>query len=132
MKHFSFLFLVMIFFISCKPDKKDPVVIKLGTYKGQFFHTSPNIYHAPSNVTLNFTDQKFSGNSDQTYFPAICSGLYEMGDQEITFVNECFWPTHFNGNYILNGKYRVKIVGEVLELTKQSGDDTYQYKLQKK
>jgi hypothetical protein len=131
MKHFSFLLLVIVFFISCKPDKKDPVVIKPGIYKGQFYHTSPYIYHAPSNVTLTFTDQRFSGTSDQERFPAICRGAYKMADHEIEFVNECPWTADFDWNYILNGKYKAKITGNSLELTKQSGNDIYQYKLEK-
>lgn len=131
MKHLFLFFLINIFFISCGPDKEDPVVIQPGTYKGQFYHTSQNTNIDPSNVTLTFTDQKFSGSSDKTYFPAICNGSYKVTDQEIEFINGCSWPANFDWNYILNGKFKIKVTGNSLELTKQSGNNTYYYKLQK-
>jgi len=52
MKNLLLFLSIIIVFISCKHDKKDPVVLQPGTYKGQFYHTSPVIYIQPSNVTL--------------------------------------------------------------------------------
>ena len=109
----------LVLFISCEQDETisiEPLI--LGTYKGQFIRVSPNAKHAASNVTLTFTGNSFSGESDVIKYPAICNGTYKITGQEVDFVNTCPWTAEFDWSYILNGKFEITINGTQLEMRK--------------
>ncbi|MBA4055857.1 MAG: hypothetical protein C0490_14170 [Marivirga sp.] len=100
-----------------------------GRYKGVFTRSSPLAKYASSHVTLTFTENKFSGESDQRNYPAICNGTYRVTGSEIEFTNECMWTADFDWTYILKDKFYLRIDGDKMELTKSEGDHTDQYTL---
>lgn len=101
-----------------------------GIYKGKFTRSSPLAKYASSNVTLTFTENKFSGDSDQQNYPAICNGTFKVTGSEVEFVNECMWTADFDWSYILKDKFTIRFDGDILELTKSVGDNTDQYTLE--
>lgn len=120
-------------FISCKKNKNDNQRIT-GTYKGTFQRYGPAVDGAVANVTLNFNDNKFSGESNMQYYPAICTGKFSVNGSKINFESECMWPADFDWSLILNGEYEVTINGNNLEIIRSyNGIVFYQdhYKLVK-
>jgi len=126
----AFIWLVLFAFISCEQDDLSQISeLPIGTYKGQFIRTNPQIKFAPSNVTLTFTADRFYGESDVNKYPAICNGTYILNSREIEFTNECIWTADFDWGSILSGKFQFTRNGDQLELIKYSGEDAYLYKL---
>ena len=116
--------------ISCENnDINKNTVIPIGTYKGQFVRSSPYSKYSPSNVTLTFTADRFSGESDRINYPAICNGTYKIVGQEIEFTNDCAWTAEFDWSYILSGEFQLKSDSIQLEMTKYSNGQTDYYKL---
>jgi hypothetical protein len=114
------LFVLFLAFLSCEEDDlrtNDKLLI--GTYKGEFVRLSPWSKSRPSNVILNFTANSFSGSADQAKYPAICHGSYHIVGDEIEFTNECPWTAEFDWTLILSGKYKIKIDGNKLEMSKE-------------
>jgi hypothetical protein len=100
-----------------------------GTYKGQFIRSSPLARYAPSEVTITFSENKFSGQSDKVNYPAIGSGAFRVVGNEIEFVNENMWTADFDWTYILKEKFKMIFDGKRLEMIKSSDDHTDQYTL---
>lgn len=122
-----FLFLLGLS-ASCEEEpQKELMAVEPGVYKGQFIRTSPYAKYAPSNVTLEFTSNRFSGQSEKTNFPAICSGIYSVETTEINFENECFFTADFDWTLILNGTYQLKLTGSQLEMTRVQNEITDKY-----
>jgi hypothetical protein len=116
------------FSASCEDEnQKELMAIVPGIYKGQFIRTSPYAKYAPSDVTLEFTSNRFSGQSEVTNFPAICSGTFSVEGTEISFENECFFTADFDWTLILNGTYQLKVTGSKLEMTRVQNEITDKY-----
>ena len=123
----------MCLLISC--EDKDININKntnltLGTYKGQFIRSNPNSKFAPSNITLTFTCDKFSGESDKEKYPAICNGTYKITGQEIEFFDACAWTADFDWTYILNGKFTLTTDGRKVEMRRSQNGQSDSYKLE--
>jgi hypothetical protein len=120
----------LVVFISCQDDESiNNKVLIQGTYKGQFFRVSPDANYEASNVTISFTSNRFSGESDVIKYPAICNGTYKINGQEIDFLNTCPWTAEFDWSYILNGKFEFTINGNQLEMKKELNGVSDYYKL---
>lgn len=100
-----------------------------GTYKGVFTRSSPLAKYASSNVTLTFMENKFSGESDQKNYPAICNGTFKVIGSEIEFTNECIWTADFDWTYILKDKFKLRRDGDKIEMIKSEDGHTDQYTL---
>jgi hypothetical protein len=121
----------MCLLISCEyNDINNNTDLTLGTYKGQFISSNPYAKFAPSNITLTFTPDKFSGESDNAKYPAICNGTYKITGQEIEFFNACPWTADFDWTYILNGKFTLTTDGRQLEMRRSQNGQSDYYKLE--
>jgi hypothetical protein len=128
MKWVIFCFSLLGFSASCEDGPKEELMaIKPGIYKGQFIRTSPYAKYTPSNVTIEFTSDQFSGQSQVTDFPAICSGTFSIEGTEINFENECFFTADFDWTLILKGTYQFKVTGIQLEMTRVQSEITDKY-----
>jgi hypothetical protein len=122
---------VFTFLISCEYNEINrSAAFPLRTYKGQFIRSSPTIKYSPSNVTLTFTEDRFSGESDRMKYPAICNGTYTITGNEIEFTNNCAWTAEFDWSYILSGKFQISFDSSRLEMTKSSAGMTDYYRLE--
>lgn len=124
------LTILLFTFFSCG-YKASHTMTKLpqGTYKGQFTRSSPLARYAPSEVTITFSENKFSGQSGKVNYPAIGSGTFKVVGNEIEFVNENMWIADFDWTYILKEKFKMSFDGKKLEMIKSSDDHTDQYSL---
>lgn len=130
---YAFILFSAIFsdlFYSCSPRNiNNTEVLLQGTYKGVFTRSSPLARYAPSNVTITFTDNKFTGDSDKPNYPAICNGTFKVTGSEVEFLNECMWTADFDWSYILKDKFTLRTDGDKMELIKTVGDNTDHYTL---
>jgi hypothetical protein len=104
-----------------------------GTYTGTFLRTSPLIRYQPSEVTITFEGNRFSGSSSIPKYPAICRGTYSISQSTITFADECFWTADFDWNLILSGSFSITLSGDELVLERSYGEfDHDRYVLRRK
>ena len=128
MKKFGFIF-VLLFFISC--EKKDEQIdrkIPDGKYTGTFHREIVWSDNDTANITMTFSSDKWTGNSEKMYYPALCKGTYKIIGDTIIFENECFWPAHFDWSLILGEKYAFKQTENVIEFSRDyrsATTDTY-------
>ncbi|WP_345006982.1 hypothetical protein [Snuella lapsa] len=74
-----------------------------------------------SNVTLDFNNGIYSGESEVVKFPAICNGNYSISNNSIQFQNECIWTAEFDWTLILSDEWRYGLSGNTLILSKTNG-----------
>jgi hypothetical protein len=115
----SYILLVLFFaglgFASCdKNDGTAQAALKAGTYTGEFSRFSPDGRCTPANVTLVLENNTFLGYSDMAKFPAIGTGSYKLSGAEIEFTDRQIWTAEFDWTYILNGKFKMKAIGDEL------------------
>ena len=132
MRHSLFILLYLtLFAISCR--KTNPAfIITDGTYVGTFQRLTLNGGQI-SNVTITFSANNWTGQSQFSKYPALCSGTYKTtGANKVTFENACAWTAEFDWTLILSQDYEIKLVGNKLEITREySGGYTDIYNLTK-
>jgi hypothetical protein len=106
------------------------LLIPNGIYKGTFQRRTSNGGQI-SNVTISFSANTWTGQSEFAEYPALCHGTYlENGIDSMRFENNCPWTAEFDWTLILSRSYKIKISGKELELTRDY-NNTYSdiYKL---
>jgi hypothetical protein len=115
---------------SCEYEQADKLAaVKPGVYKGQFIRSSPYAKFSPAQVTIEFTGDRFTGQSDVIKYPAICSGTFRVEGNEIIFNNECFFTADFDWTLILQGNYQYQVKDNQLEITRIQNEVTDRYVL---
>lgn len=111
--------IVLISFIGCKKDtNKSPEHIPDGVYTGTFQRQLAFGGGAIANVTLTFTSNTWTEESDMPKYPALCYGTYLIENQKIIFSSDCIWTAEFDGTLILGGEYTFSLNGNQLEFVK--------------
>ena len=124
-----FLWASMLILSSCESEKNNNLKIPDGTYNGTFQRQSAfGGVGEISNVTITFSSYTWTGESDKAKYPALCHGKYKLGDQIITFTNECIWTADFDWTLILSGDFNYTYDGKLLEMIRDyrgPSTDTY-------
>jgi hypothetical protein len=127
MKKLIFIFLIVIISItSC--DKSHNDKIPDGVYTGTFQRQLAFGGGDTANVTLTFSSNTWTGQSDITKYPALCHGTYSIDKQKIIFTNDCSWTDEFDGTLILGGEYTLSLNGNQLGFIRDyrgPSSDTY-------
>lgn len=111
------LLFVTLFAVSCKKTNYD-FEIREGTYVGTFQRLTSNGGQI-SNVTINFSANSWTGQSEYVKYPALCRGTYKVtASNNVTFENTCAWTAEFDWTLILSGDYKIKITGNKLEISR--------------
>lgn len=128
---FSALLCLALLAISCKKTSPD-LVIPEGTYVGTFQRLTAGGGQL-SNVTITFSGNDWTGQSQFAKYPALCHGTYQVnGGYGVTFENACFWTAEFDWTLILSQAYKLKIAGNTLEISRDyNGSSRDIYKLTK-
>jgi hypothetical protein len=112
----SFILLAVVSANSCK-KANEPVANLNGTYKGTFQRKVSGAGDA-ANVTLNFSADKWNGQSQTAKYPALSEGTFSIKGDSISFKNESMWTAEFDWSLILNGGYQLKSSGKNLVISK--------------
>lgn len=120
--------------LSCSKDMfQDPVTASLsdGTYVGTF-QRQTLASSTPSAVSLTLSNGNWTGNASVDRYPALCSGTYTIGSNQVQFEDTCTWTADFDWSLILDGTYDITQYDDTLVLTKQQGNSTVDiYKLKR-
>lgn len=118
MRHIiSALLCMTLFAVSCKKTSPD-VLIPEGTYVGTFQRLT-SAGGQTSNVTITFLANNWTGQSQFAKYPALCHGTYKSSGADIvTFENACPWTAEFDWTLILSGEYKVNLVDNNIEISK--------------
>lgn len=111
-----FLVLIVTLGSSCK--KNDNQAIKLsGTYAGTF-QRKVSGSGAVSNVSLNFSDNAWNGESQTVKYPALSHGTFSTTGNKINFKNESALTAEFDWSLILSGDYDIALSGNKITISK--------------
>ncbi len=127
---FLFAIFLSVLTISCKKDKRNSSILS-GIYKGTFQRSYSNVV---SSVTLNLSSKRFTGESQQHHYPAICNGSFSVAQDSVSFVNDCIFTADFDWNYILSGKFKLLDLGDSLFIKREYNGTIFYfdvYKLKK-
>jgi hypothetical protein len=128
MKRMLTLFAALTLFFSCsKNDDDKNMTLPEGMYIGTFHRTGMDT----AIVSLTFEGNRYSGQSDQTKYPSICHGSYEVYDKNIHFTDSCTWIANFDWTLILNGTYSITRDNNELRFSRTNGNITDDYILRK-
>jgi len=122
------LFSVVIFSIilhSCESDHKNATEIPIGIYSGTFQRQLAFGGGEIANVSITFSENSWTGQSDRPKYPALCHGTFSLDNDKIIFTNECAWTAEFDWSLILSGTYDLTLNEKQLVITKgYSGPST--------
>ena len=115
---FSIVFCFTLFAVSCKKTSSDAVIPE-GTYVGTFQRLTSEGGQL-SNVTITFSENNWTGQSQLAKYPALCRGAYKAGGyNKVTFENACPWTAEFDWTLILSGEYKLSLRGNTIEISKE-------------
>jgi hypothetical protein len=129
MKYMALLIALGTILLSgCNKAKEDQPFA--ANYKGTFVRMGDSPAYSPiiADVTLNFTENTFSGTSNSKNYPAICSGSFDISQSKINVNNSCFFTADFDGTLIFQGAYNYEIKGDSLSIWRtypNGGEDVY-------
>lgn len=111
-------------FILAGCDKTEDVPSFAAHYKGYFVRTSGSSLENPvvSNVTIDFTENKFYGTTAIKNYPAICNGSFSISQSKIKIVNNCMFTADFDWTFIFNGEYNYELSGDHLRIWRDYPD----------
>ena len=112
----SFILLLVVSAGGCKKGN-EPVANLNGTYKGTF-QRKVSGQGAVSNVTLNFSADSCTGQSQTAKYPALSEGTFSIKGDSISFKNSSMWTAEFDWSLILDGKYELKSSGKNMVISK--------------
>ena len=106
-----------IFAVSCKKTLSN-YLIPEGTYVGTFQRITSTGGEI-SKVTITFSANNWTGQSQFAKYPALCRGTYKVNSADkITFENTCPWTAEFDWTLILSQDYKIKMVGSDIEISR--------------
>lgn len=96
-----------------------------GRYTGIFNRTGMDT----SQVSLVFNGASFIGETNQSNYPALCKGNYDINYNSIHFTDSCAWTANFDWSLILSGDYNINFNEGTVRIWKTNGNITDEYLL---
>jgi hypothetical protein len=117
--------ILAIIIASCESDHENTTEIPDGIYSGTFQRQLAFGGGDIANVSITFSENTWSGQSDKPKYPALCHGTFSLEKGKIIFTNECAWTAEFDWSLILGGTYDFTLDGNQLLISKgYSGPST--------
>jgi hypothetical protein len=111
--------------VSCDSNQKNVGEIPTGLYSGTFQRQLAFGGGEISNVSITFSENTWTGQSESPKYPALCHGTFSLYKSAIIFTNDCVWTADFDWSLILGGTYDFTLIGKQLLITKgYSGPST--------
>lgn len=118
----SIFFYLTVLAISC--TRTSSSTIPDGNYSGTFQRLT-DTGGLISNVSITFSGNTWTGQSEYEKYPALCHGSYAQKADSVTFQNACPWTADFDWALILGGNYKITLSGNNLELTRSYSSRPY-------
>ena len=124
------LFIALVAFLLSGCDKAEEDRPFAANYKGTFVRINDYPTYSPivAAVTLNFTENTFTGTSESRNYPAICTGSFTISQSKIQVNNTCLFTADFDGTLIFEGAFHYEIKGDSLSIWRtypNGGKDLY-------
>jgi len=110
------LFIIFITVSSCDSKIEDPVIIPDGIYVGTFRRTPAWQFSQTANITITFSDDTWSGQSDSIDFPILGQGTYKIENKMIIFTNLRDVSPGSDTTLILSGEFQFDKSNTLLEI----------------
>jgi hypothetical protein len=117
-KTLLYLVIFTILSVSCESDQKNANDIPIGIYSGIFQRQLAFGGGEIANVSITFSENSWTGQSDRSNYPALCHGTFSLDKSTICFTTECAWTADFDWSLILGGAYYFTFNGKQLLITK--------------
>ncbi|GAB5408516.1 MAG: hypothetical protein BalsKO_08810 [Balneolaceae bacterium] len=127
MKSILFFSILAISITNCSSNNSSGSIFE-GDFSGTFYRVNDNIRFQTAEVSLTFNNGTFEGTSTINEYPAICNGTFEVGEDEVTFSNDCVFTADFDWTYILDGSFNYEVTDNELRIIREynsSSSDTY-------
>lgn len=99
-----------------------------GTYIGYFHRNQQDT----AQVTLQFVENSFQGQSSKVYYPAIGKGVFTQKDSTIIFEDSIHWASDIDGSLTLKGNYNYEFNEDgILRIWRQKDNILDEYILRK-
>lgn len=133
LKYISLFAIIGLLLWSCqKTATKNSAQITNGVYVGTFMREGVNT--PPSQVSLTFNDNTWSGTASQQNYPALCQGSFvqNSANNGIIFQDSCIWTADFDWSLILNSEFQLSEQNDTIIMKKSIGNGLHDvYKLKK-
>jgi len=97
--------IIILTSIGCESKHNAPDNIPDGIYTGTFQRQQAFGGGEIAQVTITFSSNTWTGQSNMQKYPALCHGTYKLDNQKITFANDCAWTAEFDWSLILSGEF---------------------------
>lgn len=94
-----------------------------GNYVGYFNRTGMDT----AQVSVNFSGNRFEGQSNKSNYPALCRGSFSFGNNSIDFIDSCTWTANFDWSLILSGHYNITVMPGTVRIWKTQGAITDEF-----
>ncbi|MCK0131704.1 hypothetical protein MWU59_09330 [Flavobacteriaceae bacterium F08102] len=112
----TIVFLVGLLSVVNCSDDRDYTGID-GDYIGDFTRGTNRV-----NVWLKLNENEYTGQSEQSKFPALCTGTYTIKENTIFFEDQCVWSAEFDWSLILSDSWQYTMKKDSLILWNSHGD----------
>jgi len=110
-----FFWISLLILYSCESDRTYNLKIPDGTYFGTFQRKHAfGLGDGTATVSLIFSSNTWTGQSDKTNYPALCHGTYKIENNKIIFTNLCVFTADFDWSLILSGDYDFSLSSDSL------------------
>ena len=113
---FSAIWILIIPIISCDSLHDEIDKIPDGVYTGTFQRQLAFGGGDAANVTIIFSSNTWSGQSDKQNYPALCHGTFKIEKGKIFITNLCVFTADFNWSLIFSGEYDFSLKDDSLEI----------------
>jgi hypothetical protein len=108
---------VLVSTVACEDSiKEDPYKIPDGVYIGTFIRTPAWQLSDTANVTITFSNNSWTGQSDRIDFPILGEGAYKIENKLINFTNLTEVIPGFDTTLILSGEFQFNKSNTSLEI----------------
>ena len=115
--------------VACQKDNDEVIGNFDGLYSGTFQRTGMDT----TDVSIEFFQNTFRGESSRDKYPAICRGSFDLDNNSINLVDSCTWTADFDWSLILNGSYNISFRQDnTLRIWRSNGTVTDEYILRKR
>jgi hypothetical protein len=127
-KIIQLLIVITVIGFACESNHDNQDKIPDGVYTGTFQRQLAFGGGDTSHITLTFSSNTWTGQSDRSKYPALCHGTYRLENQKIIFTNDCAWTAEFDWTLILGGEYDLSFKDNQLSFIRDyrgPSSDTY-------
>jgi hypothetical protein len=118
----------MVYIISSCAKTGSNIIALEGNYIGCFHRT----HDKASQVSINFSDHNYTGQSSEKLYPALSKGAFKQKETFIIFNDSCYSPSNLEQVPVLQGTYNYEYYDDgTVRIWRPYGNGVDEYILKK-